>query len=104
MTRIVIWQSQDCVNFDLEFEQTDRQTDRENTFILPVYMAWRYSPRFKTTAVEESRVISVHVLFFFVHYVLCSHRPITGNMHNLEITKIHDMEMIFLRLVCLYIL
>ena len=22
MTRIVIWRSQDCVNFDLEFEQT----------------------------------------------------------------------------------
>ena len=27
MTSIVIWQSQDCGNFDLEFEQTDRPTE-----------------------------------------------------------------------------
>ena len=29
MTRIVIRQSQDCIIFYLEFEQTDRQTDRQ---------------------------------------------------------------------------
>ena len=69
------------------------QTDSENTFILPDYMVRLYSLRFKITTVEESRVISVHVLFFFVHYVLCS--PITENMHNPEITKIHDIERYF---------